>query len=226
MRATGLAVVAAAGLAVALTTACGSRDTHDKLDGAATGDGPLGGDAATKGDGAPVGDLGPTTGALTCSKYTMPPFSRACASKADCVLVTHTSDCCGTGRAIGLNKKDESAFKAEEQKCAATYPACGCAAGPTGTDDGSKAPMTGGSGGIAVDCVGGVCTSYVAACGGPCAGAPVCKTCVLAPSKLYAACSIACTGDDTCAGTPKLPHCVTSSYGDRFCAASASSCTP
>jgi len=179
------------------------------------------GDTTTGEDGAPAGDLGASTGPLTCQGYTMPAFSKACAAKSDCVVVTHTVDCCGTGKAIGLNAADKAEFEAEEKTCAATYPGCGCPTGPTGTEDGSQAPW--GTGTIAVDCVVGVCTTYVAACGAPCAGELVCKTCA-APGGTYAACSRDCTADADCADLTDLPSCEEDGLGGKLCTAGNVGC--
>jgi hypothetical protein len=187
------------------------------------GDGAVKSDGMVGGDGSTTGDLGASTGVLKCGTYSMPPFSKACAKTADCVLVTHTIDCCGSGKAIGLAASDEAAFKAEEAKCAATYPGCGCPTGPTRTEDGSKAPMTANA--VAVECVAGICTSYVAACGKVCDGALTCRSCTRGPGKLYAACSEACTADGDCKD-PALPSCVSDNMGGMFCAAAADSCAP
>jgi hypothetical protein len=167
-----------------------------------------------------AGDL-PSTGKLTCQGYTMPAFSKACAARGDCVIVTHTINCCGTKTAIGLAAKDRVAFGAEEAICDATYPKCGCATGPTQTDDGSSAPFSAGA--IAVDCVAGVCTTYVADCGKPCVGGQTCHSCSPTAGG-YAVCSSGCTVDNDC--TKKaLPSCLTGWLG-MFCAASPDSCAP
>lgn len=178
-------------------------------------------DGGTPQEAGPTGDLGASTGPLTCQGYTMPAFSKACSAKSDCVVVTHTIDCCGTGKAIGLNAADQAAFVAEEKKCAATYPGCGCPTGPTHTEDGSQAPW--GASAIDVDCVAGVCLTYVAACGKPCPGELVCKTCTV-QTTTYGACSHDCTADTDCADLTDLPACEDDGFGGKFCTAGSVGC--
>lgn len=45
-------------------------------------------------------------------------------------------DCCGTLKAIGMNASQGAAFDAAEAECDMQYPPCGCAGGPTQTEDG------------------------------------------------------------------------------------------
>lgn len=192
-----------------------------KADGPATADaqsdGPSTTDSSTATDG-PHGD-GPRTGPLTCQGYTMPSFSKGCSSAGDCVVVMHQTDCCGNSKAIGVNVGEKTRFEAEEKTCAATYPGCGCPAGPPATEDGSTA-MFGEK--IGVDCVSGRCITYVEACGKVCAGELTCRTCKV-QGQTYASCSKVCTGDTDCTD-PALPSCVSDGFGGKFCAAAGVVC--
>ncbi len=169
--------------------------------------------------------VGPSTGPLTCqgnTTYTMPSFSKACVKATDCAVVMHQIDCCGTSIALGVAAGEKTRFVAEEKTCAATYPMCGCATQTTKTEDGSSLDMGGDP--AAVDCVGGVCTTYVKGCGKPCAAGTTCHYCPTGLSTQYFACSTTCKVKSDCKDTA-LPECVTGRYGDLFCAASDASCT-
>ena len=175
-------------------------------------------------DGVVVADqiVGPSTGPLTCEGYTTPSFSKACVKATDCVVVMHQIDCCGTQIAIGVAAGEQTRFVAEEKTCAATYPMCGCATQTTKTEDGSSLDMGGDP--AAVDCVGGVCTTYVKGCGKPCDTGTTCHYCATGSSTQYFACSTTCKVKSDCKDTA-LPECVTGRYGGLFCAASDANCT-
>lgn len=225
-RGDGRACGVGALVTVVFLVAC--SDDATVLDGSPQSDGPTTADAkvsdgpstidsSTTSDGS-LGD-GPTTGPLTCPGYTMPSFSKGCGSASDCVVVTHQTDCCGNGKAIGVNAAEKARFEAEEKKCAATYPGCGCPAGPPVTEDGSTALF---AGKIGVDCVSGSCTTYLEACGKVCAGEPTCRTCQV-QGQTYGACSKQCGGDTDCTD-PALPSCVSDGFGGKFCAAEGVAC--
>lgn len=192
------------GLALVLC-ACGSRSTS--IDATPGRDGPRASDGATASDGSST-----QTGQLKCTGYTMPSFSKACAKAADCAIVSHQTDCCGSTRAIGVSAGEKAGFEAEENKCAATYPGCGCPAGPPVTDDGSKA-----LGSVSVECVAGSCTTFSAACQKPCAGGATCRTCIV-KTTTYAVCSKSCTSDSECT-EPGLTTCEADGFGGKFCTA-------
>lgn len=63
-------------------------------------------------------------------------LDRSCGSDSSCAVGIHQSDCCGSTVAIGFNHTEASLFSALEPGCAASYPTCGCAAGPLTTDSG------------------------------------------------------------------------------------------
>lgn len=159
-------------------------------------------------------------GGPSLSCYQNEPFGatgldRSCARASDCVVAQHMVDCCGTMTAFGLNAKDEQRFKLAERKCAATFPACGCAPGPTQIDDGSEAFV---GTGIEVACHQGTCTTYLEGCGEPCSGGRRCYHCMTDQQQDYFACSTACQSDAECTD-PALPKCAPSRYGATFCAA-------
>jgi hypothetical protein len=63
-------------------------------------------------------------------------LDRHCVIDADCSSAIHAADCCGTYAAIGFAAFEAAAYAMLEPLCDASYPACGCAAGPTMTDSG------------------------------------------------------------------------------------------
>lgn len=87
-----------------------------------------------------------------------PTFDRTCVQAADCVLVLHQADCCGTTLALGIGAGQQAAFDAAEAQCRAQYPLCDCAPAPTVADDGLTAtdPAS-----LGVACRAGRCTSIV-----------------------------------------------------------------
>ena len=80
---------------------------------------------------------------------------RACATKADCTFAIHEVNCCGSLRAMGLNKTGAPKFEELEKSCRASYPGCGCAAMGT-VDDSGKMGLE-----FDVNCVSGACTTFV-----------------------------------------------------------------
>lgn len=89
-------------------------------------------------------------------------LDRHCTTDTDCSFAIHAADCCGTYAAIGFAASEASAYAALEPMCAASYPACGCAARPTVTDSGETVTDTAT---VQVACVtrgpGAVCLTYV-----------------------------------------------------------------
>lgn len=84
-------------------------------------------------------------------------LDRACDDAADCTLVEHQVDCCGSILLTSVPISSEAAFDALEQYCSGKYPACRCAAAATKLDDGTvlepDAPEP------IADCVEGRCRS-------------------------------------------------------------------
>src|SRR5262245_56782819 len=62
-------------------------------------------------------------------------LDRSCTTTTDCIAVLHTTSCCGSQAWLGLRATEGQRFTMLEPACDATYPACGCAAGPPTTDD-------------------------------------------------------------------------------------------
>jgi hypothetical protein len=62
-----------------------------------------------------------------------------CTMYSDCTFGVHQTDCCGNTAAVGLNHAERVRFDTLEPMCAASYPGCGCPAGPTHTDSGETA---------------------------------------------------------------------------------------
>jgi hypothetical protein len=104
-------------------------------------------------------DAPPGSVDLVCESHgtTFPSLDKACVAATDCFIAQHMISCCGTMKAIGFNVASQAAFTAAETKCAAAYPGCGCAAGPTMAEDG----RTSADGTIAVRCANQVCSTYV-----------------------------------------------------------------
>jgi len=84
-----------------------------------------------------------------------PVFDRTCEKDADCVVVLHQVNCCGTEVAWGIAASEKAAFDAAESECRSEYPACGCPALPTQADDGNTGSDFG------VRCRNGECFSFV-----------------------------------------------------------------
>ena len=59
----------------------------------------------------------------------------SCKADADCVVVLHQINCCGTQVAWGIAAAGAEAFKVAEATCESQYPACGCAQFETKADD-------------------------------------------------------------------------------------------
>jgi hypothetical protein len=149
-------------------------------------------------------------------------LDRSCASAADCAPVFHTINCCGQAQAIGISASALQRFTTLETECDAMYPACGCAAQQPYADDGSRLRFDDTAG---VACVGGVCTTFVKDCGGPCAGGTTCFSCANGPDR-FAACTKACASSGECTD-PTLPLCQSGSTGNTqgmYCTASGVAC--
>lgn len=107
-------------------------------------------------------------GAIACgASGAFPTFARACSVDADCAVVEHEINCCGTLVALGIRADQRAAFDAAEAICRAQYPGCGCAASPTTADDGTRYD---GARPARAACVDAVCTStFGLASGAECA---------------------------------------------------------
>jgi hypothetical protein len=144
-------------------------------------------------------------------------LDRSCTTPADCFAGAHTTDCCGNGQFIGFRTSEQSRFQTLEAQCDATYPACGCPAGPPTADDGSRLRFSQQAG---VTCLQGKCITFVPDCGQPCGAGTTCFSCVSKPTN-FAACTTACTDSNECRD-PALPLCQTGSSGNvsgKYCTA-------
>ena len=162
-----------AGLAICAAGVLGCGDD----DGVAAGDagpGP-GADAGTRDGGAvdagetadsggtsdaevPLFDAGEIAftdaGALVCRDAGLADYSRLCTIDDDCAVAMHMLDCCGSLFAFGISASEVARFTSDEAACETTYPACGCAAGPTLVEDGTT---LGGKSAAVARCAGGTC---------------------------------------------------------------------
>jgi hypothetical protein len=151
----------------------------------------------------------------------IPTLDRSCVADDDCFAALYLVNCCGTERYIGLRATERSRYQMLETQCHMTWPVCQCASGAPSTDDGSfPAPGTEPS----VACQQGVCTTYIAACGHPCAPGTKCFTCASGPGT-FAACSAGCDSAADCAD-PSTPTCQRATSGgySKFCAPSNVAC--
>lgn len=116
------------------------------------------GDSGTSSD----GDTSSVDGGV-CA-FVEPLREAGCGSDEDCRMGLHQINCCGTRIAVGFKAADEATFSELEPTCAASYPRCRCAIGPTATDSGETV-SPGEEEAIQVACVpradSSVCLTYV-----------------------------------------------------------------
>jgi hypothetical protein len=77
---------------------------------------------------------------LTCAGTPPSEFAAldtSCETAADCVMVRHRRDCCGSYEVVGLRSSDVARFEAAEAACEATVAMCRCAAHADVASDGS-----------------------------------------------------------------------------------------
>jgi hypothetical protein len=149
-------------------------------------------------------------------------LDRSCTTAADCFAGAHIANCCGQGQFIGFNNTEKPRFQTLETQCAATYPACGCAAGPPTADDGSQLQFGDQAG---VTCLQGKCTTFAPYCGKPCGGGTTCFSCGT-HNQVFAACTTMCTDSNACTD-PTMPLCQMGSSGNtsgKFCTAANVQC--
>jgi hypothetical protein len=135
------------------------------------------------------------------------------------------ADCCGRLQYVGLHTTVQSIYTGLEAQCQTIWPACGCATRATILDDGStiKSGMS-----VGVKCQQGVCTTFVPACGGPCAAGTTCFSCQITSGQ-YGACTTPCT--DVAAGSDctnaSMPRCQMGTSGNvdgTYCTAAGVMC--
>jgi hypothetical protein len=140
-------------------------------------------------------------GASACAQVTT--LDRSCSADADCLAVTHTTNCCGSAIWIGIRSTEKSRYDTLETACDKSYPGCGCAAGPPVTDDGSIVQF-GGMAGVA--CQAGTCKTFSKACGHACDTGRSCSTCMAPDAGATSTCSLQCMKDADCTD-PKRTRC-------------------
>jgi hypothetical protein len=195
--------------------------------GGAAGGAGAGGSAGRGGAGAGGaggsaghGGTGGLGGASPCQAVLA--LDRSCTTDADCFAGVHQTNCCGQREFVGFRTTGQAQYQDLEPKCEATYPACGCAESQPTTDDGSKIQFNGTPG---VTCLQGVCTTFVADCGKPCAAGTTCFSCSNR-TQLFAACTTMCTSSTDCHDST-LPLCQLGTSGNTsgiFCTATGVAC--
>jgi hypothetical protein len=197
---------AAGGQGTAGSGVAGSQGTAGS--GAAGGQGTAGSGGtsgkagAGGGGGAGTTGAGGHAGATACAQATM--VDRSCTTDADCVAVTHTTNCCGSAIWMGIRSSEKSRFSTLETACDMSYPGCGCAAGPPVTDDGSVVPF--GMTAAGVSCQAGTCKTFSKACGHPCEANRACTTCMSPDAGSKSFCTLKCMSDTSCT-EPGLSRC-------------------
>lgn len=115
-------------------------------------------DQGLSGDGLAAGDLGGDevmcTGAMS---VVFPTFSKACGGDGECAIGVHQINCCGSQKAIGMNRGEVPRFEAAEKICRSQFPRCGCPTLPTVAEDDRSETQ----GVIQVRCSAGACMTYV-----------------------------------------------------------------
>ena len=173
-----------------------------------------GGSGGSSGGGGAGGATSPCQAVLA--------LDRSCTTPADCFAGAHTTDCCGNGQFVGFRVSEMARFQTLEAQCDATYPGCGCPAGPPTADDGSRLRFNQQAG---VTCLQGKCTTFVPDCGQPCGSGTTCFSCAN-HATIFAACTTTCA-DTTACNDPTLPLCQTGASGNvsgKYCTAANVAC--
>lgn len=117
----------------------GFATTGDPHTGGATSSGP---DTASGSSGHATTDPGTSasgTGGPPCQDPLQAPgVTKQCQKDADCAVVFHQVDCCGSLHALGVHLDAVDPFNDAEAVCAAAYPQCDCAPMPTVAEDGDS----------------------------------------------------------------------------------------
>jgi hypothetical protein len=158
-------------------------------------------------------DGGDSGGTSACQQIAA--LDQSCSKDADCIAVAHTTSCCGSASWMGLRTTESSRFASLESACDASYPRCGCAAGPPVTDDGSTVAF---GATAAVSCQAGVCKTFSAACGQSCGSGQSCLTC-----GQVSVCSLRCTNDTACTASPYTK--CTFGFSGGLCTDPGQACT-
>ena len=83
---------------------------------------------------------GEEPGPVACGDFppTFPLFDKQCVSKADCAVVAHTIDCCGSEKLIGIHEGAVGEFNEAEALCDSQMPQCDCLPNPPVAEDGNS----------------------------------------------------------------------------------------
>ena len=139
----------------------------------------------------------PSDGGPACFRDPVPADYKGCTVDGDCTVKSHQTDCCGTLHELGVSKSLSSAYDACESAWDQHFPACGCAAMATTTEDGKTVsdPSM-----VAVHCL-----------GSSAAGAKTCQTTLsLPPADAGGKGVCSSTGDcppNSICGFPTTPVC-------------------
>ena len=85
-------------------------------------------------------------------------FDRRCSLEADCAVLHHQVDCCGSEVVLGLSAQGLAAAQQQERACVVAGPLCRCAAQETVAEDGKTFPN---AASLKVRCTAGRCESFV-----------------------------------------------------------------
>jgi hypothetical protein len=150
------------------------------------------------------GDAG-SSGGIVCEGdvSTIAAIDRSCETAADCVLVQHSTDCCGSHTVLGINARVAAAFAAAEAQCGPALD-CNCVPQQTALEDGTFIPY--GDASYAVVCRSGRCRSeydgYTYTCLGDvvCTDAQFCRLLSDPSVGTTASCQLRgdCSGDCEC----------------------------
>jgi len=162
-----ITLVALVGTAGALAFACSSQTFSSS---SRPGTGGLGSTGGRQGTGGAANDSGISrdggevsldAGAVRCTgaNPTFPTIDKRCNDSADCVVVTHTTSCCGSGLLMAINHGDLARFQAAESICDAQYHACGCASFGVDVEDGTVLP-SGSENLVVASCDNMICRSH------------------------------------------------------------------
>jgi hypothetical protein len=116
--------------------ASGAAGGHEGVAASSGVSAATGGSAGTAGSSSSAGGAsgagaGGSAGAvaINCSatgtRY-FPDFPRSCQTASDCVLATHTHDCCGDIAVTAIAASAKADFDAAELVCLSQYPFCNC----------------------------------------------------------------------------------------------------
>lgn len=115
-------------------TATGGRPTASGTAGIPGSGGVAGG---SSGDGGSGGDFGDAS-FVACWDRPIPVSKKTCTTNADCALVNHPRDCCGSVLIAAVNRAEVASINDDQIACYTAHPSfCGCAPQSSTTEDGA-----------------------------------------------------------------------------------------